>query len=150
MENQNTDPTKIIIPDSVKHLIDIERTPEQEKELEEALFGKGQILPVLVYKWFVFSSLSKIKDICVPSLNIVNKEWVGETNDGKVVIIKYSNLEQITNTKIDLGVGASEIRARFDIKNIASSKLPDFGMNVEKLNQQLKLEWVLPSFYIDE
>ena len=118
--------------------------------MEEALFGKDQISPILIYKWVTFLSLSKIKDICAPSLGVVDKEWVGETKDDKIIVIKYSNLEQLINTKIDVGIGASEIRARSNITNIASSKLPDFGMNVGKLSEQLKLEWVLPSFYIDE
>ena len=146
MENENTDNTKITIPENVKHLLDIERTPEQEKELEEALFGKDTSLFGDQYRWFVFLSLSKIRDSYFPTLGtigMVYKEWVGET-DKEVVVIRY------TNAGIDIGVGRSELRARMDITNIGKSILPDPNMNIEKINEQLKLEWVLPSFYIDE
>ena len=146
MENENTDNTKITIPDSIKHLIDIERTPEQEKELEEALFGKGTSLFGDQYRWFAFLSLSKIRDSYFPLLGTVGmvyKEWVGET-DKEVVVIRY------TNAGIDIGFGRSEYRARMNITNIGKSILSDPSMNIQKINEQLKLEWVLPDLYIDE
>lgn len=146
MENQNKDSTKIIIPENVKHLLNIERTPEQEKELEEALFGKRTSLYGDQYRWFKFLSLSKIRDTYFPNLGIlgmVYKEWVGETNEN-VVVIRY------TNAGIDIGVGRSELRARMGITNIGKSVLPDPNMNIEKINEQLKLEWSFPNLYIDE
>ncbi len=146
MENQNIDPIKIIIPKNVKHLMNIERTPEQEKELERALFGDGMRKFGDEYRWFTFLSLSKIRDTYFPTLGtigMVYKEWIGET-DKEIIVIRY------TNAGIDIGVGRSEYLARMNVTNIGKSVLPDPNINMQKINEQLKLEWVLPGFYIDE
>lgn len=132
-----------------------ERTTEEEKELEEFLFGKANITYHDEFKWHSFLSLSKIRDYSSPSLRVGYKEWVGETAIDDVVVIQYSNLS-LDKDGIMIGCGKSEIRARLNMKNIGkiTSKVGQVStfypnMTIEKINQDLALEWVLPEGYFE-
>lgn len=90
-----------------------------------------------LFKYFTFESMSKIKDI------LGYKEWIGETDDDVVVIIYKAGV-------LNVGVGDSEIKARCSIEVVGQSQAPDVNINLAKINDQLKLEWILPKGYLDE
>lgn len=90
-----------------------------------------------LFKYFTFESLSKTKDTSL------YKEWIGET-DREVVVIIYKG------GALDIGIGYSEVKARGNLERVGQSMSQDANMNLEKMNKQLNLEWVLPSGFLDE
>ena len=98
---------------------------------------------VELFKYHSFLSLSR-------TISFPYKEWVGETKNDEVIIIRYKEGE------ISIGTGWNEINAKNNIESIASSKntsgltIHDNGLGIERINEQLKLEWVLPVGYVDE
>lgn len=116
----------------------MERTPNQEKELENLLFGPPKFYTAAeLYRWFYFDSLSQTKN------TDFYKEWIGETKTNDVVVLKY------TNNGIEIGSGNSEINARKDMKAVAEVKRVG-KINVGCIVEQLKLEWRLPDDFVDE
>ena len=79
-----------------------------------------------------------------------HKEWIGETANDEVVVVKYENGE------LYIGAGWNEIKARADLKNVAITKNQngeiriDKDLTLTKINEDIKLEWVLPDGFVDE
>lgn len=96
-----------------------------------------------LFKHHSFLSLSKI-------INTPYKEWMGETKNDEIVIVKYKN------GTLGIGAGWNEIEARKYMqlfgctRNILGLAMHDNNLTIEKINKDLKLEWVLPSGYIEE
>ena len=144
MEKQESqEKYEIIIPEHVKHLMDIERTPEQEKELEEALFGPCNMKYEDQFKYHSFLSVGQ-------TINTPYKEWVGETVNDDIVVIRYKNGDLL------IGTGRSEIKARNNVLLVGGTKNSKGEVGVyenltlNKINKYLKLEWILPATYIED
>lgn len=149
-ENAETEIPDFGIPENLSpHIKELfykkERTSEEEKEVEEAIFGK----PIFTYqdkfRWFYFVSLSKTLDLGDPFRGVGCKEWVGDTKTDEIVVIRYSSAEGLM-----IGIGYSELKARINLEPIAKTLTHDFSMNIERMNSGLKLEWRLPDTFIDE
>lgn len=104
-----------------------------------------QINRVEHFKYHSFLSLSKV-------INMFSyKEWRGETKNNEIVIISYRDGE------LKIGAGWNEIKAKINMELVAMTKdmlgklvVHDNNYNIEKINNQLKLEWILPEGFIDE
>lgn len=96
-----------------------------------------------LFRFHHFLSISKIK-------NVPYKEWVGETKNDEIVIINYKQGSVI------IGAGENEIKARQNMRAICETRdtlgllRHDLGMDIYKVNDMLKLEWVFPDGYLEE
>ena len=122
-----------------------ERTPEEEKEVEEALFGKPRYTYQDKFRWFYFVSLSKTLDFEDPTSGVGRKEWVGDTKTNEIVVIRYTSANGLM-----IGIGFSELKARINLEPVARNPSYDPSMTIERVNSCLRLEWRLPDYFIDE
>ena len=122
----------------IDELLTMDRNANQEKELENLLFGPPKFYTAAeLYRWFYFDSLSQTKN------TDYYKEWVGETKTNDIVVLKY------TANGIEIGSGNNETNARKDMKVVAEVKRIG-KINVGRIVEQLKLEWRLPDDFVDE
>ncbi|MEK6882449.1 MAG: hypothetical protein AABY22_22705 [Nanoarchaeota archaeon] len=116
---------------------------EKPKENSPLEISKNSIEYLDYFRFHNFLSFCKIK-------NIPYKEWMGETKNDEIVIINYR--EGI----VIIGAGYNEIKARQNMRALCETRdmlgllRHDDNVNIHKIDNMLKLEWVLPEGYIDE
>lgn len=141
-QNEKNESETPKISKRAEQLLNKERTAEEEKELEELLFGKSQMKYDDQFKFHKFESINQTR-------NYPYKEWLGETVNDETVVVRYYNGE------LWIGAGRSEVKARNNMLKAGVTKDKRGVVNInnltlERMNQDLRLEWILPSGYIEE
>ncbi len=141
--SENTD---ISISEKAAQLMEInDRTEEQERELEEELFGKSNMKYADQFKHHSFLSLGQTRSACAES-----KEWMGETVNDEIVVVQYKNGNLL------IGTGRNEIKARNNILLVGGTKDKSgevgvySGLTLRKINEDLKLEWTFPVGFVED
>ena len=97
------------------------------------------------FKFHSFVSIQKTR-------NFPFQEWVGETKNDEIIIINYKE------NNLFVGAGNNEINARKNLEIVGKTEImaanttltSNVNITLEKINSELKLEWVFPSGMIEE